>query len=103
MIAGLRGLGQPSAFTEEALQAKLAELARVRMEIASTEAEIQAVRTGRPVRPSVAPGPGRIQVTAPPAPALPGGSIELPLIGRVPTLAVAGAAAAALLFARRRK
>jgi hypothetical protein len=108
-FAGLRGLGSSAlpvggagAFTEEALQAKLAELAQVRSEIATVEAEIESVRTGRPVAPKVAPGPGRIEVpAAPPSrPSLPGGTVELPVVGRVPTLVLV-AVAAGFLFIRR--
>lgn len=91
------GLGQPSAFTEQALHAKMAELDKVRAEADAVEAEITALRTGRPV---VRPG---AQAAPAPPPEMPGGSVELPVVGRVPTLALVGAGLAALLFARKRR
>ena len=100
------GLGQTGAFTEGALQAKLAQLAAVRAEADVVEAELQAVRSGRaaPRRPQVADGPGRIQVPAgAPPPELPGGYVDLPLIGRVPTLALVAGAVSAAMFWRKRK
>jgi hypothetical protein len=34
---------------------------------------------------------------------MPGGSVDLPVVGRVPTLAVVGVGLAAVIFARRRR
>ena len=84
-------LGQPSSFTEASLQAKLAELASVRAEIVSTEAQIQSIRTGVPIQTAAAPA------------ALPGGSVDLPVIGQVPTLAIAGVVMAGAFFASRKR
>jgi hypothetical protein len=91
------GLGQPSAFTEQALHAKMSELEKVRAEADAVQAEITAIRTGRPVQRA-----SQAQATAP-APAMPGGSVDLPVVGRVPTLAVVGVGLAAVIFARRRR
>ena len=105
------GLGQPVAYTEEALAAKLQELEDLRAEREAVEAEVVAVRSGRPIPPRsvrAVPSPQARGVVAPPppaplpAPGLPGGSINLPFVGEVPVLVVAGAAVAGF-FAFRRK
>ncbi len=95
-LGGLAGLGQPNAFTEQALQSKTAQLVAVRAEADAVEAEIQAIRTGRPVA-------SRVQITtgSPPETGLPGGSVDIPVIGRVPVLGLVGAGAL-LLFLRKR-
>jgi hypothetical protein len=103
----LAGLGVVTGFTEADLEKSLAELEAVRAEADAVEAEIQALRTGRPApvrRPRVADGPGRIQVPDEGAPAvreLPGGYVTIPVLGRVPVLAVGGVVAAILFFKGR--
>ena len=96
---GLAGLGQQGGgqFTEEALFALQAELQQVRAEREHVEAQIQAVRTGRPM-PSRAAAPGQAPAASG---ALPGGSLEIPGVGKIPVLGLV-AAGAVLAFMRRR-
>ena len=99
-LGGLAGLGQATGFTEEALISLQAEVDQTRAEREYVEAQIQAVRTGRPMpsrRPIVAPG----HAAPPAASALPGGTVNIPILGNVPVLAVG--AAALLLLRRMRK
>ncbi len=99
---GLAGLGQGQGqFTEEALFALQAQIAQVSAEADAVEAEIDALQSGRPIPARPVADAGRIQVTPARGPALPGGSVNLPIVGRVPVLAL-GAVAAALLFSRRK-
>lgn len=88
-----------NAFDEAALQAAAMELQQVRAEREAVEAQIQAIRTGRPYVP---PGQAKRVPLPPPEPELPGGSIELPIVGKVPVL-VLGAGVLAFLLRGGRK
>jgi hypothetical protein len=101
-MSGLRlsGLGQATGqFSEEALFALQSELQQVRAEADAVEAEITAIQTGRPVPRQAEPGV-KARVNAAFSYQLPGGTVNLPVVGEVPVLAIG---AGVLLLLKMRK
>jgi len=86
----VNSVGSPGAFTEQALRAKMAELASIRSEIKSVQDQIVFVKTGR-----------RVEKIRPTGSKVPGGVINVPVVGSVPALVIAGAAVVAVVLLRR--